>query len=104
MEVRLERAAVEGLSELDTGDARQVRKKLGKLGDAPELGAPLGNKGGFDLTGYRKLVLCNRRVRVIYGVETEFVRVVVIGQREDMKVYREAIEAIRSMDAYSGDA
>jgi mRNA interferase RelE/StbE len=93
--VRLERAAVEGLAALDRSDAVQVHKRLKKLEGTPATGKPLGNKGGLNLTGFRKLVLCDRRVRVIYRVEEpDLVRVVVIGKREDFEVYRLAEDEI----------
>jgi mRNA interferase RelE/StbE len=96
--VELTDAAVEGLAELDKGDQKQVYKRLKKLEDAPELSQPLGNKAGIDLTGWRKLTVCNRRVRIIYRIEEPaFVRVVVIGRREDMEVYRLAVGEIKRL-------
>ena len=67
--VGLERAAVEGLAALDRGDQRQVHERLQELEDVPHTGKPLGNRAGINLTGWHKLVLCNRRVRVIFRVE-----------------------------------
>lgn len=97
-QVHLERAAVEGLASLDRGDAKQVHSRLQKLETAPELGKPLGNRAGINLTGWQKLVLCNRRVRVIYRVEPpDYVRVVTIGAREDFEVYRLAREEIERL-------
>ena len=46
-EVRLERAAVEGLADLSGADAKKVDKALGKLETSPELGKPLGNRLGI---------------------------------------------------------
>lgn len=96
--VHLERAAVEGLDELDKADQEQVYKQLKKLEDAPELGKPLGKRGDINLTGYRKLVLANRRVRVVYRIDPNgVVRVIVIGKREDSEVYRLAERELRRL-------
>ena len=95
-EVRYERAALDGLAALDKGDANRVFKKVNALEHSPDQqGVPLGNKANIDLTGYRKLVLLDRRVRAIYRVEgSSLVRVIVIGKREDMEVYRLALAEI----------
>ena len=96
--VELTDAAIEGLADLDKGDAREVHKRLKKLEETPELGQPLGNRAGIDLTGWRKLKACNRRVRIIYRIEEpDFVRVVVIGRREEMEVYRLAASEIKRL-------
>jgi mRNA interferase RelE/StbE len=96
-EVRLERAAADGFGELDGGCRKQVRKRLDRLQTSPELGTPLGNRAGINLTGCRKIVLCNRGVRIIYTVEGMLVRVIVIGKREDMEVYRLAQAQLREL-------
>lgn len=98
-EVRLERAAVEGLAELDKGDANRVLKKVEGLEHSPDQqGEPLGNRANIDLAGCRKLKLLNRRVRAIYRVEEgSVVRVIVIGKREDMEVYRLAQAELRRL-------
>lgn len=88
-EVRYERAAVEGLADLDKGDQDKVHKRIKRLKDNPDQqGLPLGKKFNIDLTGCRKLVLLNRRVRVVYRVQGRVVQVVVVGKREDMVAYR----------------
>jgi len=97
-EVRLERAALEGFADLDRGDQKQVRKRLGRLeDDADQQGITLGHKHGVNLTGNRKLVLCNMRVRVIFQVRGEVAHVIVIGKREDLQVYREAAEELQRL-------
>ena len=66
--VELSKPARDGSANLDKGDQRQVYKQLVKLKRAPELGTPLGNKMGFDLTGCRKLSVDQKRIRIIYEV------------------------------------
>jgi mRNA-degrading endonuclease RelE of RelBE toxin-antitoxin system len=94
--VALERAAVEGLADLKP-EQQQIYKALKKLETSPELGEPLGRRGDINLTGCRKLVLANRRIRIIYRIEDDFVRVVVIGKREDLAVYRLAQDELRRL-------
>jgi mRNA interferase RelE/StbE len=99
-EVRLERAAVEGLADLaKSGDADKVLKRIERLEDNPEQqGEPLGNKFNINLTGCRKLTMLNRRVRIVYRVKGQVVQVVVVGKREDLEVYHLAqaeIERLR---------
>jgi len=42
----------------------------------------------MDLTGHYKLYADKKRVRIVYSIEGDLVKVVAIGQREDMDVYR----------------
>jgi mRNA interferase RelE/StbE len=71
---------------------RRVFKQFKKLQTSPQLGQPLGNKAGYDLTGYRKLYVDNKKIRIVYSIEEErvVVEVVAVGKREDMKVYEDA--------------
>jgi mRNA interferase RelE/StbE len=89
-EVELTLAAEKGLASLNHSEQIQVFKQLEKLKRAPELGEPLGNKLGLDLTGYRKMYAAKKRVRVIYEIAGTklIVTVIAIGPREDARVYR----------------
>jgi mRNA interferase RelE/StbE len=61
-------AAVEDISELDGAERKQVFKGLLKLETEPEKrGAPLGSS----LTTFRKLVVGNRQIRIVYRVEAD---------------------------------
>ena len=54
-----------------------------------DLGKPLGNKGGHDLTGLLKIKLRDAGLRVVYKLirtDTEMI-IVVIGARADDEVY-----------------
>jgi mRNA interferase RelE/StbE len=60
--------AVEDIAELDGSERRQVFKGLRKLETDPaQRGAPLGS----GLTTFRKLVVGNRRIRIVYRVEDD---------------------------------
>jgi mRNA interferase RelE/StbE len=74
---------------LDGSVKKQVARQLTKLEESPHLGQPLGNRAGFDLTGYYKLYAANNAIRIVYRiVEDEvIVEIVGIGRRADFEVY-----------------
>lgn len=74
---------------LDGSIKKQVARQLKKLEESSHLGQPLGNRAGFDLTGYYKLYAANKAIRIVYRiVEDEVVvEVVGIGKRADFEVY-----------------
>ena len=71
---------------------QRIFKQFKKLQTSPQLGVPLGNKAGYDLTGYHKLYVDNKKIRIVYRIEEEriVVEVIAVGKRENMKVYEEA--------------
>ena len=75
-----------------------VLKKLKQLSTSPELGKLLGNKNGINLSGLRKLYVAKKQVRIVYEIIDDIlvVKVIAIGKRESMEVYKEASQ--RSMD------
>lgn len=95
-EVQLHPSARDELLKLDGRLLLMVAKQLIKLQENPLAGKELGNRAGIDLTGYRKLYVDNRRMRIVYRYQQNIlvVFVVSIGKREDMAVY---IEALRRM-------
>ena len=96
-EVRLHPAALEELQALDGRLRAMVAKQLLKLQENPLAGKELGNRAGIDLTGYRKLYLDKRRIRIVYQYRQEIliVFVVSIGKREDLAVYLEAVRRVQ---------
>jgi mRNA interferase RelE/StbE len=78
---------------LDKGRKLLVAKMLKQLESNPYKGEHLGNKAGINLTGYYKLYVDKKKIRIVYTVvEKEIVvRVIAIGPRQGMVVYREAI-------------
>jgi len=77
---------------LDGSLKKLVLKKLIRLENNPNLGHPLGNKAGINLTGFYKLYVNDRKIRIVYEKKDEklIVKVVTIGKREDMEVYKMA--------------
>lgn len=50
----------------------------------------MGNKNGFDLSGYRKMYVCKKQVCIVYSVKENIllVEIIAIGKRNDMEVYK----------------
>jgi len=78
---------------LDKGRKLKVAKLLKQLESNPYKGEHLGNKAGINLTGYYKLYADKKKIRIVYTIiEKEIVvKVIAIGPRKEMIVYREAI-------------
>lgn len=98
-QVELGPRAVEAFAGLSKSDQKRIVTQLEKLKRAPELGERLGNKMGYELAGYRKLYAANKRLRVVYEIESDgTVVVVAIGSRDSAKVYAIAeVEARRRL-------
>ena len=73
-----------------------VLKKLQKISQDPLIGTELGNKANNNLTGFRKVYVENKRVRIVYKIIDEKIEifVVTVGKRDDMEVYKKAQERI----------
>jgi len=82
------------LSQLSTTQKMLVYKQFKKLQTSPELGTLLGNKSGYNLSGYRKMYVDKKKVRIVYTILEEIitVEVVAVGKRDDMAVYAKAGE------------
>lgn len=80
------------LKKLSNSVRIEVFKKLKKIQTAPELGELLGNKNGMNLSGLRKMYVAKKQVRIVYEIVESMilVKVLVIGKREDMAVYKQA--------------
>lgn len=96
--VELTTQAREDLIDLDGSQRTLVLKALKKLETSPEQrGEPLGNRATGDLTGFRKLVVGNKQIRIIYRVEGDGTICVVwvIGQRVDGECYDLAVARLQ---------
>jgi mRNA interferase RelE/StbE len=85
--------AVEDIAELDGADQRLVFRSLRKLETEPDKrGAPLGS----GLTTFRKLVVGNRRIRIVYRVEAngDVAVVWVVVSRVDNECYKLALSRL----------
>ncbi|HIP50862.1 MAG TPA: type II toxin-antitoxin system RelE/ParE family toxin [Campylobacterales bacterium] len=85
-------ALEEDLKALGHSTAQLVFKKLKKIAENPVIGVDLGNKANMNLTGYKKVYVDKKRVRIVYKIVEEkiVVYVVAVGKRDDMEVYERA--------------
>ena len=92
--VVLKEEANNDLAELSHNQKILILKQLKKLENSPQLGMLLGNRSGYDLTGYRKMYADRKKLRIVYRVIDDIieVEVIAIGKRDDMDVYKKASE------------
>ncbi|WP_028924345.1 type II toxin-antitoxin system RelE family toxin [Pseudonocardia acaciae] len=96
--VILTEEAREDFLDLDGATRRLAAKGLVKLETEPEKrGQPLGRRSTTNLTNFRKLVVGNRSVRIVYQVRPngDVVVVWVIGRRADNEAYELAMARLR---------
>lgn len=82
---------------LDGSVKKKVLKQLIKLEKNPDYGNPLGNKAGINLEGYFKLYADDKRIRIIYELIDNIIKIIAIDKREDLEVYRIALKRILSL-------
>jgi len=83
------------LKKLNESQRKIVRKAIDKVAQNPlpknegGYGNPLGNKGGYNLTGLCKIKLLKLGIRVIYKVirTDKIMKIIVIAARADDEVY-----------------
>jgi len=80
------------LKELGHSTTTLVLKKIQKIAQNPFIGIALGNKANNALSGYLKVYVDHKRVRIVYKIENEKIEIfiIAIGKRDKMKVYKEA--------------
>ena len=95
-QIKFHPAALHEFCKLDGSIKKLVKKQLDKLKKSPLLGEELGNKNGYDLSGYRKMYACKKQIRIVYSVIENIliVKIIAIGKREDMEVYATAAERV----------
>ena len=95
-QIKFHPAALHEFCKLDGSIKKLVKKQLDKLKKSPLLGEELGNKNGYDLSGYRKMYTCKKQIRIVYSVVENIllVNIIAIGKREDMEVYSTAAERV----------
>ena len=95
-EIKFHPMALQEFFSLDGSVKKLVKKQLDKLKTSPLLGEELGNKNGYDLTGYRKMYACKKQIRIVYSVVENvlLVNIIAIGKREELEVYKTASERV----------
>ncbi len=73
-----------------------IARQLKKLEESPHLGQALGNRQGFDLTGYYRLYAAKKAIRIVYRIieDEVVVEVVGIGKRADFEVYAAVVKRL----------
>jgi mRNA interferase RelE/StbE len=101
--IELARAAERDFANLDRSLQILAAKQLHKLRKHPQAGECLGNKFGYDLSGYRSIYFARKRYRIVYRWDeaAERVTVVAIGKKAGFAVYRQA--ARRAQDEKESD-
>ena len=91
--------AQDDYDDLDNSVKRIVNKKIDNLAENPFLGLPLGNKDNVNLTGFYKIYVMKKSVRIVYrflpNSEIEIVEIWGIGKRDKMKIYKIIGDRIR---------
>lgn len=87
-ELKIHPKVEDDLKELDNTLQIQVFKKLKQIQDSPEF----GNKNNMDLSGFKKVYVAKKRVRIVYEVQDDVLSIytIAIGKRDDMEVYKKA--------------
>lgn len=95
-ELKLHPQVEEDLKELDNSLQILVFKKLKQIQSSPQLGLPLGNKNNMNLSGFRKVYVAKKRVRIVYEIQEGILSIytIAIGKRDDMEVYKKANERL----------
>ena len=80
------------LKQLNNSIRIEVFKKIKKIQKSPKLGIELGNKNGLNLTGLKKMYVVKKHIRIVYEIIENIVviKILAIGKREDMEVYKQA--------------
>ena len=71
-------------------------KKLKQIQQSPQIGENLGNKNGMNLSGFKKVYIDKKRVRIVFEVQDDILTVytIAVGQRDDMEVYKKAFDRL----------
>ena len=84
------------LKVLDNALVIKVFKKLKQIQQSPQIGENLGNKNGMNLSGFKKVYIDKKRVRIVFEVQDDILTVytIAVGQRDDMEVYKKAFDRL----------
>jgi mRNA interferase RelE/StbE len=83
--------AAEDYKFLDGSVKKRVDRKLHELSENPFAGEHLGNKFNLNLTGFYKVYVDNKKIRIVYRLlsdEIEIIEVWGIGKRDKEEIYR----------------
>ena len=94
--LKLHGKVYDDLKVLDNALVIKVFKKLKQIQQSPQIGENLGNKNGMNLSGFKKVYIDKKRVRIVFEVEDDILTVytIAVGQRDDMEVYKKAFDRL----------
>lgn len=94
--LKLHDKVYDDLKVLDNTLVIKVFKKLKQIQQSPQMGENLGNKNGMNLSGFKKVYIDKKRVRIVFEVQDDILTVytIAIGQRDDMEVYKKAFDRL----------
>ncbi|OCL82887.1 type II toxin-antitoxin system RelE family toxin [Arcobacter porcinus] len=94
--LKLHDKVYDDLKVLDNALVIKVFKKLKQIQQSPQIGENLGNKNGMNLSGFKKVYLDRKRVRIVFEVQDSILTIytIAIGQRDDMEVYKKAFDRL----------
>ncbi|OCL86557.1 type II toxin-antitoxin system RelE family toxin [Arcobacter porcinus] len=94
--LKLHDKVYDDLKVLDKALVIKVFKKLKQIQQSPKIGENLGNKNGMNLSGFKKVYLDKKRVRIVFEVHDSILTIytIAIGQRDDMEVYKKAFDRL----------
>jgi len=95
--VELTKSAMSEFAKLDGSIKKLIAKQLKALETNPHKGEALGNKAGFDLTGYYKLYVHKKQIRIVYEIVNDklMVLVVGIGKRDNLEIYADVFTKLK---------
>ena len=94
--LKLHDKVYDDLKVLDNALVIKVFKKLKQIQQSPQMGENLGNKNGMNLSGFKKVYIDKKRVRIVFEVQDDILTVytIAMGQRDDMEVYKKAFDRL----------
>ena len=94
--LKLHDKVYDDLKVLDNALVIKVFKKLKQIQQSPQIGENLGNKNGMNLSGFKKVYIDKKRVRIVFEVQDDILTVyaIAVGQRDDMEVYKKAFDRL----------
>lgn len=94
--LKLHDKVYDDLKVLDKALVIKIFKKLKQIQQSPQIGESLGNKNGMNLSGFKKVYIDKKRVRIVFEVQDDILTVytIAVGQRDDMEVYKKAFDRL----------